>query len=190
MKRAPRLLLLGLFIACRTPPDSDGPDAGAAVPVDAQGATRDLAGCARHQLVSVPLDHIELVDSLHPLYHGAALRVAVQFPWRPACDIAGPVQVDVQPGNATDFITLTAHLWRSSAPDASCGATASLRRVLLLSDGPVLNNPTRRDLRDRPRPARPLRVPLRHHRRLPRPARLRLLRLHLGRHVRPQPVLT
>jgi hypothetical protein len=110
-----------------------------AVRVDGGGARRDAAGCSTHEFVPVPLTSIVFVDLPQALWHGAAVRVAVEHPWRPACDVLGPVEVVVTPGNATDGVAVTAHLWRSSA---SCGPTATARRIVVLSDRGMLDNPS------------------------------------------------
>lgn len=121
-------------------PGDGGAADDAALPVDG-GGSDDLAAsgaCGLHQLVAVPLTGLRTVDDVWRF--GAAIRVEVELPLD-ACDAAGEVDVTVQPGNATDGVTLVAYVWRHDPSTPGCGTATSVRRVLVLSDTGELSSP-------------------------------------------------
>ena len=100
---------------------------------------QDAGVCANHTYSVVPIGNIELVDG-HLQTH-MAYRLNVTFLGAP-CDVPGPIDVNLQPGNATDFLGLTAHLWRSSSTDPACAQTkakAFTRAVTLDANAPLSN---------------------------------------------------
>ena len=97
---------------------------------------QDAGACAMHTYVEVPLGAFGLLDGR--LQSRMAFRFIVDVPGGP-CDVPGPIDVVVQPGNATDFVGLTAHLWRSTSTDPACAATSShfTRDVTLDANAPL-----------------------------------------------------
>jgi hypothetical protein len=126
-------LLIVVVAACRTQPlpdptlsasptSSDGGDGGSS-------ARLDGGQCVAHSLSTVRLDALQLVDPAEALHRQQAVRVRADIPFQPGCDIPADVAVDVAAGNETDFVTITARVWRSDER-AGCGAPAIDSRVL------------------------------------------------------------
>jgi hypothetical protein len=90
----------------------------------------DLATCATHHtLGNVPIAALSMADSARcPLW----LTVGVAA--RSGCDVPGAVDVVVEPGDFTATVQLTAHLWRSDAPDGDCGAPGIASTVVALDE--------------------------------------------------------
>src|SRR5262249_23579739 len=103
-----------------------GPDFASAPP--------DLANriCRTHQILSVPLDDIQLV-TLRDAHLGLSVLVRVTFSLREACDVPGDISLRVMPGNATDFVVITMRAWRGSN---DCGPPRPAQRTVAL--GPDL----------------------------------------------------
>jgi hypothetical protein len=133
MRARPLYLLLALG-GCR----SGLLDGDAGAPAGDGGARRDFAAgsCASHQLQTVPLDGIQVLDGQPRL--GAAVRVQLTYLRKP-CDVPGAITVDFQAGDATDRAVFTAHLWASD--QTACGAPVSERRVIALSDVAPVSSP-------------------------------------------------
>jgi hypothetical protein len=135
---------LVFFIAgCRTQPiertDAAPPDLARsfdfAIAVDlARPVDLASSSCARHTRREVILSSISLLDP-NP-WAGQTVRLALELPLRD-CDHMADVEVTVQPGDATDFVTLLAHAW---ILDGSCGV-ASARRVPRVVPEPRVPNP-------------------------------------------------
>ena len=70
------------------------------------------------------------------LHAGEAVRVRIGVPLRTGCDTLGDVTVDAMPGNATDFVRISARVWKGSA---ACGPVQSVPRVITI-DGSMLGN--------------------------------------------------
>jgi hypothetical protein len=123
------ILHLAIALAgCKTEllvPDGGLPDSG----------PPDSALClGHHHQETAPLALLEAVDPASGLGSGRAVRVRAGVALRAGCDVPGPIDFAVQPGDATDFVTITAHVWRSDLPDRACGAPRVVSRVVVLSD--------------------------------------------------------
>jgi hypothetical protein len=97
--------------------------------VDGGAGDGPPARCEHHQLRPVALTGIGTVDPPGSMHLGALVRFAVGY-LRSPCDLPGPIALDIQPGNATAFATVTAHLWVSDRSD--CGAKVGQQRLLSL----------------------------------------------------------
>src|SRR6185295_2299933 len=108
-------------------------DAHADVASEALGdVASDAGACTRHTLTDVALSSVELVEGELFLTHGRALRLRVCYPYRAGCDQPGPIDVTVQPGNATDFLSIRARLWKSD--EAGPCLNGDVEQVLVVSD--------------------------------------------------------
>jgi hypothetical protein len=111
------------------------------IPLDA-GPPEAALCLGHHHQETTPLALLEPFDLPEGLAMGRAVRVRATVVLRAGCDVPGPIDVAVQPGDATDFVELTAHVWRSDLPDGACGSTSIARPVLVLSDaGAGVDNP-------------------------------------------------
>src|SRR5688572_30028256 len=95
------------------------------------------AGCERHDRRELSLASLTLMDPPSALRQGQAIRIAID-PSLTACDALADVVLDVQPGNATDFITVHGYAWFTTG---GCGGTTVRRRPIVLSDAIGLSNP-------------------------------------------------
>lgn len=119
-------------------------DAPSDIPVDTLEAAPDAPPeesgiCIESRLVAVPVTSIELLEAPLFIDQVMALRVLVEFPYRAGCEHPGPVTVDVLPGNATDLVSITAHVWQSDDPGPCLAGNA--QRMLVLSDHPWISSP-------------------------------------------------
>jgi hypothetical protein len=89
--------------------------------------------CIAHTLEVAPLASLDLVDGPGPYPFGVSARVRAGVSIRAGCDVLGQIDVDVQLGNATDSVTLTAHVWRATVCPAS-ETTITTRIIPLPSD--------------------------------------------------------
>lgn len=135
------LVAVGSAAGCRTrllELDDGGtrPDGG---PVDL-APPGDLAGvCAAHERRPIALTGLMPLDPTFSMRRDRAVRVALTFPLRP-CDEPGGVEVALTPGNATDFVSLTAYRWEGSGP-ACGGPTIQVVRPAVLGDERLLTSP-------------------------------------------------
>jgi len=126
------LLAIALVIAggCRTRPlDSPQPAA------DGGGGDGQPNGCMSHSYQAVPLVALDALSSASANM-GQSARVRASVALRP-CDVPADFTVDVQPGNATDFVALTAHAWIGSR---DCGAAMPVARPIEVE--PSASNPS------------------------------------------------
>jgi hypothetical protein len=125
---------------CRTrplDPTDGGVDGGG---VRDFGAPIDLAGvCAAHQRRPMPLAGLMPQDPTFNLRTDRAVRVAVTLQLR-ACDEPGGIDVAISPGNATDFVSITAYRWEGTGP-ACNGPQVTIVRGVVIGEERILTNP-------------------------------------------------
>ena len=103
---ASMLLLLFAATACRTQL------------LDPPGPVSTPQVCAQHTRVAQQLTAFVLADPSPPTVN-QTLRVFARVPLRVGCDVLGDVLIDRQIGDATDFVTVTAHVWRDERTDCA-----------------------------------------------------------------------
>ncbi len=102
----------------------------------ASGDGGGLPSCLTHHLVVTPLASASLLDGPTP-YGNLVVRVAVDVPVRAGCDVLGRLDVEFQVGDATDWITVTAHVWHGTSCDDR--PPTNVRRVFLVAkDNPFV----------------------------------------------------
>lgn len=107
------------------------PGAGLGGPADGGTVSpgSDGGACGRHVLEAVPLSELVQLDPVSVPRQGTSLRLLARHPLRAGCDRPGAITVEIQPGDATDFVTVTAHLWRGGI---ACGSPMTATRVVVL----------------------------------------------------------
>lgn len=130
-------LLAVTLCGCNHDPLLYTPDVDAG-PRDLSPPPPDFASnaCRTHQILSVPLTDIELLNEA-TARAGSAVGVRVSYSLRQGCDVAGDLNVRVMPGNATDFVVVTMRTWRG---DKDCGPAVTATRIFWLGDGQGLSN--------------------------------------------------
>jgi hypothetical protein len=99
----------------------------------------DLAGvCAAHTRRPVALTGLMPLDPTFQMRTDRAVRLAVSFPLRP-CDEPAGIDVAIAPGNATDFVSITAYRWEGSGPACS-GLGTDVVRGVVIGDERLLTN--------------------------------------------------
>jgi hypothetical protein len=128
------LAVMLLTVGCRTRPfELDDGGAG-------DGGARDMTmvdfavRCRTHAREFVKLTSLTRVDANEAL--GRTLRVRADIPLRQGCDVLADVEATIQPGNATDFVVITARAWRG---DVSCGPEQTVSRIIDMDDMPFTN---------------------------------------------------
>lgn len=110
------------------------------------GLPRDLSSpsatgdCGTHHLVDVPLTRIELVDPPDALRYGRIIRLRVVYAMS-SCDEPGGIGMSFHVGDATDTVTINAHLWRPVMASANCVGSEEFNWIMPLTDGFVRSNP-------------------------------------------------
>jgi hypothetical protein len=138
------LALVGLAIVSGCNHDALGPgddDGGtlpdASLPAGSDGAANVPDGglCTTHVFETVPVD---MFQPVYFVYHQhQTVQVMLMVPLRAGCDLQGPVDVTLSPGNATDFVKVVAHRWRQVG--GNCPAPERTPWVLALDDAGIGN---------------------------------------------------
>lgn len=134
------LLGCAALAGCRTrliePPAEPGGS------VDLTMPALDLAACRQqHHLVARAMSELRQLSPAPgdegQQQSGSVIRILVGVPLAP-CEAFGRLDVRVMPGDATDFVVITARVWQS---DVDCGAPKTAWRVAMLSSDQGRSNP-------------------------------------------------
>jgi hypothetical protein len=95
--------------------------------------------CSAHQRRPMPLAGLMPLDPTFNQRTDRALRVAVTLDLRP-CDEPAGVDVAISPGNATDFVSITAYRWEGDGPSCA-GPSTTITRGVVIGDERLITNP-------------------------------------------------
>lgn len=107
------------------------------VAVDASRPRPDAGLCEVHTREPVALASISLLGGVGVAPLGAGVRLLVEYALRDGCDVPADLTTKLQPGDATDFVEVSAFVWRGTT--GCMGPERIVRRVVTVPGHPFDN---------------------------------------------------